>query len=415
MIDTFTVDGVSLATYGVYWDGSQLFDKPRKDVVFYSVPGRSGDLFRNNDRFENISINVNCYIKSNFRQNFDQLMNFLYSREGYVKLTNSKDPNVYRMGQFVDAVKPSTGQYLRNGKFTLVFSCMPQRFYESTTQMSFTSYHDSSSPPKLYGVFTADSSMVQSIMRSVPEEFRSNAQAFYAFNPPTDFGTGGQTATNVSMSWSESEVPFYVYWDYDWQAYYYAMGNVSGVSFAVPTIPSDNVPPTGYILTPMQLDGSMSISGTYNNRNFSFQSVDFSTSTSSMTESSALGADLSLTAEIGWYGSGMNSSTIMLSGYNGTDEKGRLYIQSRNASEDINSKLAEYVSTRNYTNFINIKIDLSTMDVYAYKTGLPDLNLNSCFAITGNIGKNYNTVKGFFHSEILNSLNCTVTARWWKI
>lgn len=413
MIDTFIVDGVSLATYGVYWDGSQLFDKPRKDVVFYSVPGRNGDLFRNNDRFENISINVNCYIKSNFRQNFDQLMNFLYSREGYVKLANSKDPDVYRMGQFVDAVKPSPGQFLRNAQFTLVFNCMPQRFYETESTMSVNA--TTRNETKVTDIFLASDSAVLSIMRSVPEEFRSNAQAFYAFAPPTDYGTGGMTATNVEMAWSVNDKePMYVYWDEDRHAYYYTMGNVTGVSFTVPAISGESVPPTGYILTPMQLDGYLTASGRYNGSNYSWTSVDFSTKISEISETNALGATINLNAQLHWTSGLYNGEVIMLSAANGNDEKGRMYIKCQSPSSDIRNKLANYIETVSGYNCINVNIDLETLDVYAYKSGLPDLNLNSCFVITGDLGKNYNTLKCFYLANV-SVLTCNVNARWWKL
>ena len=127
-MEDFTVNGVNLSTYGAYWDGSQLWDKPRKDVIFYQIPGRSGDLSFFTGRYENVNINVNCYIKENFVENFNNLMNFLYSLDGYVRIENTIDTEAYRMGQFVEEITPQPTQMHEGGYFTLVFNCMPQRF-----------------------------------------------------------------------------------------------------------------------------------------------------------------------------------------------------------------------------------------------------------------------------------------------
>ena len=49
--------------FNTYYDGSQLFDMPDKDITFYSVIGRNGDLSISNNRYNNIEIKVNCFIR----------------------------------------------------------------------------------------------------------------------------------------------------------------------------------------------------------------------------------------------------------------------------------------------------------------------------------------------------------------
>lgn len=130
----FYVNGTALSTYGVTWDGSQLFDKPEKDVKFFQIPARNGDLSIFNGRYKNVNIKVNCFIREDFPTNFNNLMTFLYSQNGYVRLENDIDTLAYRMGQYVTRTVPQTGAYNKSGIFTLEFNCMPQRFLKSGEQ-----------------------------------------------------------------------------------------------------------------------------------------------------------------------------------------------------------------------------------------------------------------------------------------
>lgn len=135
MRESLTFGGVNLRSYGVYWDSSQTFDKPSKDVVFYQVPGRNGDLSVSRNRFNNIEISVDCFIEDFSR--FDDLMNALYSFDGYQTLLLGDNPATQRQAQFINATAPTTTQLNRQGTFTLVFNCKPQRLI-TTGQTKYT-------------------------------------------------------------------------------------------------------------------------------------------------------------------------------------------------------------------------------------------------------------------------------------
>lgn len=93
MIERITFAGKNFMDFQTFYDGSLTFSKPAKDVEFFSVPGKNGDLSISNDRFSNIEIRIPCFIRRNFRVNFSALLDFLTSIEGYQKLeTNSKEP-----------------------------------------------------------------------------------------------------------------------------------------------------------------------------------------------------------------------------------------------------------------------------------------------------------------------------------
>lgn len=130
MIDKMTFAGKNLMDFQTHHDGSLTFSKPAKDVEFFSVAGKNGDLSISNNRFSNIELRIPCFIRKNFRTNFSALVDFLSSTEGYQRLETNEEPDMYRLAQFVSAVEPQTGAFMHYGSFELVFNCKPQVFYK---------------------------------------------------------------------------------------------------------------------------------------------------------------------------------------------------------------------------------------------------------------------------------------------
>lgn len=131
MLDRITFNDILFSDYHTFYDGSQLFDMPEKDVEFFSVPGRNGDLSISNDRYKNVNIKIKCFIRNDFISNYNNLINMLSSQDGYGRLETSKEPDIYREAQFLNAVSPNTGAFLKYGNFELEFNCKPQKFLKS--------------------------------------------------------------------------------------------------------------------------------------------------------------------------------------------------------------------------------------------------------------------------------------------
>lgn len=127
-MDVITFNGTSFRDFNTYWDGAELFSTPSKDVTFFSIPGRNGDLSISNGRYNNVERNVNCFIRNNFRENYNSLINFLYSQEGYKRFESTKEPDVFQMAQFISQIEPATGAFLKYGSFTLTFNFKPQKW-----------------------------------------------------------------------------------------------------------------------------------------------------------------------------------------------------------------------------------------------------------------------------------------------
>lgn len=130
-MEIMTINNKPLSDFQTFFDTSQTFIMPERDVEFVSVAGRNGDLLLDNNRYKNVDIPFNLFIREDFKYNYTQLMNFIHSQEGYVRIETTTEPDVFRLGKLVSVVTPNTGAFLHYGSFTLVFNCKPQKYLKS--------------------------------------------------------------------------------------------------------------------------------------------------------------------------------------------------------------------------------------------------------------------------------------------
>lgn len=132
MRNTLTVDGVNLSTtYGVYISGGGTFSAPEKQIEWYQVPNRNGDVLGYSRRLLNIEVSYECFIYANFDENIAGLRSFLLSRSGLVRIEDTYNPEEYRLGVYAGPFEPTITQKLDAGSFTLTFVCQPQRWLKS--------------------------------------------------------------------------------------------------------------------------------------------------------------------------------------------------------------------------------------------------------------------------------------------
>jgi len=128
---TLTFNYKPFEDFNTFWDGADLFGTPQKDSSFYSIAGKNGDLEIFNGRFLNKELPINCFIRENFIENYSNLINFLYSQDGYKRFENSNEPDIYRMASFVSEIEPDTGVAMKYGQFVLTFNFKPQKYLKS--------------------------------------------------------------------------------------------------------------------------------------------------------------------------------------------------------------------------------------------------------------------------------------------
>lgn len=125
------VDGVDLATFGVYISGQGAFSAPAKEIPQYDVPGRDGTVIGKSSRLLNLDVTYPAFMYANFRDNLRDLRAFLLSRSGYVRISDTYNTDEFRLGMYINAFEPDVVLKNNAGRFDLVFNCKPQRYLTS--------------------------------------------------------------------------------------------------------------------------------------------------------------------------------------------------------------------------------------------------------------------------------------------
>lgn len=129
MRNYFTLDGADSRTYGVYISGAGTYSAPARRYQVFQVPGRNGDLIVSDQSFDNGELTyADCFIFDNVETNLADFRAFLMSRQGYVDLSDTYHPNERRQVIYTGTFAPEMTAKLDAAKFTLVFSCKPQRW-----------------------------------------------------------------------------------------------------------------------------------------------------------------------------------------------------------------------------------------------------------------------------------------------
>lgn len=131
MINSFSFNGVSSETMGLYVGGQNTFGSPQRDVTKVSIPGRNGDLVRDNGRFLNSEISYNIVAMEDFAETAMAVRNWLLSVKGYARLEDTYHPDHFRMARVADTIAFETSAYNQTGKAQVVFDCKPQKFLKS--------------------------------------------------------------------------------------------------------------------------------------------------------------------------------------------------------------------------------------------------------------------------------------------
>ena len=130
-MDELTYNGKKFSEFDTFFDGSKAFGSPEKDYEIVEIMGRNGGLSIYNNRFKDIILPFPCFVRSAFLTHYRQLVEFLNSQHGYLRLETSKEPNHFRKALFQGIVDPQTTPFNHGGQFTINFLAKPQRFLKS--------------------------------------------------------------------------------------------------------------------------------------------------------------------------------------------------------------------------------------------------------------------------------------------
>lgn len=125
--------GVPSYQVGVVVEHCPSYQAPQRVVTKYTIPGRSGDLTLDTGAYSNVTQTYEVWYKHhglNMTEATHAVAKWLLSAQGYQRLEDTYDPDIYRMALFVGPVDFENWM-LRRGRATLTFDCQPQRWYKS--------------------------------------------------------------------------------------------------------------------------------------------------------------------------------------------------------------------------------------------------------------------------------------------
>ena len=127
----FTFADKSCKDFDVYISGQGTYDAPARVYSSYEIPGRNGDLYIDEKRFENVELTYPAFIFEDMLINAEGLRNYLLSKPGYQRLEDTYHPDEYRMAIFKDGFEFDVDQRHDFASFDITFHCKPQRFLKS--------------------------------------------------------------------------------------------------------------------------------------------------------------------------------------------------------------------------------------------------------------------------------------------
>lgn len=123
---------VSSDSYDVLIEGPGEYTAAKRDYESIAIPGRNGAFILDRGRFENIEGKFRVVVygdtQSDFQQKIAEFRNAIVSQRGYQRLTETYQPNEFRMAAYKGGLDEEPEFIGKAAIFTLIFDCKPQRF-----------------------------------------------------------------------------------------------------------------------------------------------------------------------------------------------------------------------------------------------------------------------------------------------
>lgn len=127
----FIFNGVSAADMGLNVERIPSQYSPRKRIVSYAIPGRSGALHQWDGSWENHTIRYECWFKSNpVRAQAHRIKQWLHTAPAGARLEDTYDDTVYHLATYAGGAEIENIRD-RFGRFVVEFDCDPRAFLKS--------------------------------------------------------------------------------------------------------------------------------------------------------------------------------------------------------------------------------------------------------------------------------------------
>lgn len=143
-------NGKNLGEFQVKTDEAASFGMGTPDVSAVQIPGRNGDLRYSNGRFSNVTLSYSCFIRDSFKENYQNLLAFLFRDTEYHRLEDTEHEDYYRMAACDTPPDYTTSPWNKSGSFTLQFNCRPEKWLKSGEKETAVSSGSTLYNPTLY-------------------------------------------------------------------------------------------------------------------------------------------------------------------------------------------------------------------------------------------------------------------------
>ena len=128
MSEFFIFDGIDCRDYCVHVFDRSTYGGSSREYDGIIIPGKSGNVLIDRNRYENISNVYDCIIYENAEYNLDEFREFLMSRSGYKRLEDSIHIDEFYLACFKSDFQPVLDRNREMAKVQLSFERKPQRF-----------------------------------------------------------------------------------------------------------------------------------------------------------------------------------------------------------------------------------------------------------------------------------------------
>jgi len=135
----FVFNGHNSKEFGMFITQVTAFDSSSQEYEIVKIPGRTGDIFLSNERYENITLQYDFFVRGNLKEKISAIRNWLLAADQNSKLQDTYEPNFFRYATFINSLSFKVFNK-ENGTSSLSFSVDPRLFsIEGNKVHSFSS------------------------------------------------------------------------------------------------------------------------------------------------------------------------------------------------------------------------------------------------------------------------------------
>ena len=139
MLNHFTFNGHSTGELGLLVSGINIYGSPSRVVEKVNIPYRSGDLLIDTGAYTNYMLTYTVDIMDNTKATAEAISKWLLGSKGYCELTDTYNPEIYRVASYYNQLDYTLSALYRYGKATITFDCKPQKYLTANQPVSLSS------------------------------------------------------------------------------------------------------------------------------------------------------------------------------------------------------------------------------------------------------------------------------------